>query len=116
MKMFFVVFFILSASQLHAESKRVQVFDKGQQYWDVKNGDSLSYICQQLIPGNHQLQLKLQQQILAENADAFINASADKLIAGKRLWLPGSYRVVSDYDKNKYEVKQFSWGSIRKPR
>ena len=110
----FFLFFV--AASLQAESTRVEVFEKGQQYWDVKTGQSLSFICQQLIPDNRQKQRLLQKKIFEDNTDAFINNSVDLLIAGKRLWLPGSYRSSSRFDKTKYDVKTFNWGSIKTPK
>ena len=116
MKTTFVFFLFILATNLQAESKRVQVFEQGQQYWDVKRGESLSLICQNLIPGNRKKQLVLQKKIFEENAAAFINNSVDRLIAGKRLWLPGSYRAANAYDKTKYDVKEFHWGRIKTPK
>jgi len=116
MKITVLFFLFIITADLQAESKRVQIYEQGQQYWDVKTGDSLSFICQQLIPGNRQKQRLLQKKIFEDNADAFINNSADLLIAGKRLWLPGSYRPSSRIDKTKYDVKEFNWGSIKTPK
>lgn len=116
MKMTVLFFLMLISADIQAESKRIQIYEKSQQYWDVKTGDSLSFICQQLIPDNRQKQRLLQNKIFEDNASAFINNSADLLIAGKRLWLPGSYRVSNRIDKTKYDVKAFRWGSIKTPK
>ena len=116
MKFIVLSFLFFIAAELQAESTRVQIYERSQQYWDVKTGESLSFICQQLIPGNRQKQRMLQKQIFEDNADAFINNSIDLLIAGKRLWLPGSYRSSSRFDKTKYDVKTFNWGSIKTPK
>jgi len=99
-----------------AGSKKVQVYEKSQQYWDVKRGESLSLICFKLQKNNKAVFRNCQQKLLQENPDAFINKNPNKLISGKRLWLPGSYRAASSLDSKKYRIKNFSWGSIKTPK
>lgn len=100
----------------HAHATRVEVFTKGQQYWDVKTGESLSLICQQLKTVNKSSRLSCQRDILDKNPDAFIGNNPNRLITGKRLWLPGSYRAVSKLNDKNYDTKHFSWGSIKTPK
>ena len=115
MKIFLSLFFLVLFFNAQAESKKVQVFENSQQYWDVKQGQSLSEICQQLKTGGSS-KLACQQQILSSNPDAFINKNPDRLIAGKRLWLPGSYQSVSKLSSKKYNIQKFSWGEIKTPK
>ncbi|MCK4709964.1 MAG: hypothetical protein KAU21_15195 [Gammaproteobacteria bacterium] len=116
MRTILILFVLVLISNAQAESKRVQVFEKSQQYWDVITGQSLSGICQQLQAAGTHSQTTCQQQILKMNPDAFINKKPNRLIAGKRLWLPGSYRPVSKLDNKNYHIKNFSWGSIKTPK
>ncbi len=110
-----IVFFLMSVF-VHAESVRVQVYEKGQQFWDVKSGQSLSQICQSLGTANKISRRACQQQILKKNPKAFINNNPNRLIVGKRLWLPGSYRSVSQIKNDQYHIKSFSWGSVKTPK
>ena len=99
-----------------ASSKKVQVYEKSQQYWDVVSGESLSLICLKLQKNNKTMFRGCQQKLFKDNPDAFINKNPNKLISGKRLWLPGSYRAGSSLDSKKYHIKNFSWGSIKTPK
>lgn len=108
--------FLLAATNVVAASKKVDVYATTQQYHDVKPGESLSQICQRYFPANRSRQLNCQQQLVEQNPDAFINQLPDRLLAGKRLWLPGSYRPVSRVDNDRYHVQQFSWGQIKTPK
>lgn len=113
MKIVLCLFLFLSTNAF-ASGKRVDVYDKAQTYREVKSGDSLSEICRELQPAGKQK--ACQQEILEKNPAAFINQDPNRLLAGKRLWLPGSYRPVSKLDHSKYTVKTFSWGSIKTPK
>jgi len=119
MKVLTGILLTLTASMLlsnaQASSKKVQVYERSQQYWDVKRGDSLSLICLKLQK-NKAVFRNCQQKLFKENPHAFINKDINKLISGKRLWLPGSYRAASSLDSKKYRVKNFSWGSIKTPK
>ena len=99
-----------------AQATRVEVFEKGQQFWDVKAGDSLSLICQQIKPGTKGSRLSCQREILKKNPAAFIDNNPSRLKAGQRLWLPGSYRPHSQLDDQNYDTKHFNWGSIKTPK
>ena len=116
MKSILITTLLLLSVYVQAESTRVQVYAKGQQYWDVKGGQSLSQICQQLQTLSKTSQLVCQQQILKKNPDAFINNDPNRLILGKRLWLPGSYRSVSKLNSQNYDTQNFNWGSIKTPK
>lgn len=116
MKTILTVIFFLMSVYVHAESVNVKVYDKGQQFWDVKSGQSLSQICQALKAVSKTSRLACQQQILKKNPDAFINKNPNRLIVGKRLWLPGSYRAVSQLKNDQYHIKNFSWGSVKTPK
>jgi len=109
-----IVSLLLTNAQ--ASSKRVQVYEKSQQYWDVARGDSLSLICLKLQKNNKAVFRNCQQKLFQENPDAFINKDPNQLISGKRLWLPGSYRPASSQDSKKYHIKNFSWGSVKTPK
>ena len=116
MKAIIAIILFVSSFHVSAESKRVEVYEKGQQYRDVSSGDSLSQICYGLGVTTSSKRVACQQQILENNPDAFVNRDPNRLIVGKRLWLPGSYRPVSKLDKRKYDIKNFSWGSVKTPK
>ncbi|MDH5424828.1 MAG: hypothetical protein OEY29_07550 [Gammaproteobacteria bacterium] len=109
------VLFILALSA-EAGSKRVQVYENGQRHWDVQSGQTLGQICQQLNNINQRSRLACQILMLDNNPEAFINKDPDRLIAGKRLWLPGSYQPQSEQNSKNYHIKTFNWGSIKTPK
>ena len=115
-KLFFIVMVLVNATLVQAASKKIDVYETAQQFHDVKPGETLSEICQQLVSGSRSKQANCLQRLVADNPDAFINQSADRLIAGKRLWLPGSYRPVGRVNNKNYHVRQFSWGEIKTPK
>jgi Tfp pilus assembly protein FimV len=116
MKSVLTAIFLLLPIYAHAASIKVQVYDKGQQYWDVKSGQTLSQICQKLRPVSNTSRRACQQQILKKNPDAFIKNDPNRLILGKRLWLPGSYRPASQMQSDQYHIRNFSWGSVKTPK
>lgn len=116
MKLILIIVLLSMSFFVQAASKNVQVYEKGQQYWDVMSGQSLSQICQQLQAVSQTSRRVCQQQILQKNPDAFIKNNPNKLIVGKRLWLPGSYRSVSHLKNDQYHIKNFNWGSIKTPK
>lgn len=115
-KMILICFVVLNASALCAASKKVQVYENSQQYYDVQSGETLDQICRQLFASNHHQQAECQQRLVMDNPDAFIGQSPDRLLAGKRLWLPGSYRAQSQLDNKNYHLQRFSWGEIKTPK
>ena len=116
MKILFKILFFVLAMNVQAESKRVEVYENSQQYWTVIVGQSLSGICMQIRPSGKSSQFSCQQDILEKNPGAFINKDPNRLIAGKRLWLPGSYQAISKLDNRKFNIQKFNWGSIKTPK
>jgi len=114
MKILFLIVVLLNVTLVQAASKKVDVYESAQQFHDVKPGETLGEICQQLVADSRQADCL--QRLVADNPAAFINQSADRLMAGKRLWLPGSYHPVSRVDNKNYQLRQFSWGQIKTPK
>lgn len=99
------------------QPKRVEVYSISQNFWDVTPGETLGDIVKQLLPDNAGLREKLLYQIVTLNPDAFSNSNPDNLKANIRLWLPNNASAMQQVkDKNKYDVKSFSWGQVNKPR
>ncbi|VAW53545.1 hypothetical protein MNBD_GAMMA06-746 [hydrothermal vent metagenome] len=98
-----------------ADSKRIEVYSLSQNYWDVQYGDTLGDVTHYLLPNNPLKREALQQDILHLNPDAFINGDPAKLLAGKRLWLPG-YMKQADTKVNPetVNVETYSWGNIKR--
>jgi len=111
------LFFLLLICSCHpawSESKRIEVYQVSQQYWDVSPGDTLSGIAAKLLPNNPGMQLRLMDDIVRLNPESFIENNKDLIIANTRLWLPGSMtRPDTTVDKKDFEVKNFSWGNIK---
>ncbi len=109
-----------TGTSLHAgqiESKRIEVYSLSQNYWDVRNGDTLSSIAHHLLPNNPAKRKALQQDILHLNPHAFSNGLPEKLLAGKRLWLPGYMKQAdSKVDPATTTVETYSWGNIKRPK
>ena len=116
MKTLLSIFLLVLVSAVQAESKKVNVFEKSQQFWDVQTGQTLGGICQSIQATSKNAQVECQKQILKDNPGAFINNDPNQLLAGKRLWLPGSYQPVSQQGSQKYNIKKFNWGSIKTPK
>ncbi len=98
-------------------SKRIEVYALAQKFWDVRRGDTLGAITQQLLPNNPAKRAALQLDILQLNPAAFINDDPSLLLAGKRLWLP-SYIQQADtkVDPATTTVEHYSWGSIKRSK
>ena len=98
-------------------SKRIEVYSLSQNYWDVQYGDTLGTIAHHLLPNNPLKREALQQDILHLNPDAFTGGQPEKLLAGKRLWLPG-YVKQADSRANPATttVESYSWGNIKRPK
>jgi len=109
-----------SGTLLHAgqqKSKRIEVYSLSQNYWDVRDGDTLSSIAHHLLPNNPAKREALQQDILHLNPHAFSNGLPEKLLAGKRLWLPGYMKQAdSKVDPATTTVETYSWGNIKRPK
>jgi len=98
-------------------SKRIEVYSLSQNYWDVQHGDTLSSIAHHLLPNNPAKREALQQDILHLNPSAFIAGQPEKLLAGKRLWLPGYMKQAdSKVDPAATTVEVYSWGNIKRPK
>ena len=107
----------LASAPVYADSKRIEVYELSQAYWDTQPGETLGEIVQTLMPDNQYLRAKLMQEIIQLNPNAFTNGDPDKMLANTRLFLPNS--TVGTMDKSEaadYSVKQFQWGSIKTPR
>ncbi len=98
-------------------SNRVQVYAISQSYWDVAPGETLGEIVKQLLPDNMGLRKALQSKIIELNPNAFSRSNPDNLKANVRLWLPNNAPAMQQVkNKQKYEVKSFSWGQVYKPK
>ena len=101
----------------HTNSKRIEVYSLSQNYWDVQYGDTLGSIAHHLLPNNPLKREALQQDILHLNTDAFINGQPEKLLAGKRLWLPGyMQQAASKANPATTTLETYSWGNIKRPK
>jgi len=101
----------------NSESKRIEVYSLSQNYWDTQHGDTLSEIVRHLLPNNPAKRAVLQQDILHQNPDAFIDGDPAMLLAGKRLWLPGYMKQAdSSADPSTTTVETYSWGNIKRQR
>jgi len=99
----------------NSASKRIEVYSLSQNYWDTQYGDSLSEIAHHLLPNNPSKRAALQQDILHMNPGAFIGGDPAKLLAEKRLWLPGYMKQAdSKADPATTTVETYSWGNIKR--
>ncbi len=106
-----------SSFAAQANSKRIEVYSLSQNYWDVQYGDTLSSIAHHLLPNNPSKRDALQQDILHLNPNAFIAGQPEKLLTGKRLWLPGYMKQAdSKVDPATTIVETYSWGNIKRPK
>ena len=106
-----------SASDAGSASKRIEVYSLSQNYWDTQYGDTLGSIVYHLLPNNPSKREALMWDILSLNPDAFIDNDPARLLAGKRLQLPG-YMQQADTkaDPQSTIVERYSWGNIKRPR
>jgi Tfp pilus assembly protein FimV len=109
--------FAAHADTEQTASRRIEVYALSQNYWDTQNGDTLGAIVLQLLPNNPAKLETLKQDIVQLNPDAFIGGDPDKLLANKRLWLPG-YMKQADTRANPDDtvVEHYSWGNIKRQR
>ena len=116
-KLISFIILITTCQLVWGESQRIEVYPVTQQYWDVSSGDTLSMIAEELLPNNPGMQMRLMNDLLRLNPQAFINNNKDLVIAGTRLWLSGKMtQRDSKVDKKSYNVKTFSWGNIKTPK
>ena len=98
-------------------SKRIEVYSLSQNYWDTQTGDTLGKIVIHLLPNNPSKHEALKQDIIRLNPQAFIDNDASRLLAGKRLWLPGYMKQAdSRIDPATTSIESFSWGNIKRDR
>jgi L-cystine uptake protein TcyP (sodium:dicarboxylate symporter family) len=98
-------------------SKRIEVYSLSQNYWDTHYGDTLSEITLHLLPNNPARHEALKREIVHLNPHAFINGNPEKLLANKRLWLPGYMKQAdSKVNPSTTTVETYSWGNIKRPR
>jgi len=101
----------------HPPSKRIEVYNISQNYWDVSPGDTLSNIVMQLLPYNSVMRKKLSSEIIKLNPHAFVQNQENSLKANVRLWLPNHISTANkSVDKDRYNIKSFSWGQINTPK
>ena len=98
-------------------SKRIEVYSLSQNYWDTQYGETLGEIVLHLLPNNPAKHEVLKQDIVQLNPHALINGNPDKLLANKRLWLPG-YMKLADTKANPATtiVETYSWGNIKRQK
>ena len=105
----------LQANQQH--SRRIEVYALSQNYWDTKSGDTLDEIVIQLLPNNPSKREALKQDIVRLNPDAFIKKNPARLLANKRLWMPGYMKQAdSKAGPETTIVERYSWGNIKRSR
>ena len=98
-------------------SKRIEVYSLSQNYWDTQYGDTLGDIVHHLLPNNPSKREALMWDILNLNPDAFIEGDPARLLAGKRLQLPGYMKQAdTKADPKTTIVERYSWGNIKRPR
>ena len=98
-------------------SKRIEVYTLSQSYWDTQYGDTLGSIVYHLLPNNPSKRDALMWDILNLNPDAFIDNDPARLLAGKRLQLPGYMKQAdTKADPDTTIVERYSWGNIKRPR
>lgn len=108
---------LLPCQTIQAESKRIEVYSLGQQYWDIQSGETLGEIAQHLLPNNPGMQLRLMKDIVALNPDAFVDNNPDRMRARTRIWLPNHLtKADTTVNPSKTQVESFSWGNIKRPK
>jgi Tfp pilus assembly protein FimV len=107
----------VSAGDAGSASKRIEVYSLSQNYWDTQYGDTLGSIAHHLLPNNPSKREALMWDILGLNPDAFIENDPARLLAGKRLQLPGYVKQAdTKADPRTTVVERYSWGNIKRPR
>ncbi len=117
MKYFLILIILFTPAAFYAESQRIDVYSVNQAYWDVQAGETLSEIIKELLPHNSNKHAVLMDEIIQLNPDAFINGDADAMKANVRLYLPGYMQGLNKkVNKDKYSIKEFSWGYIQQAK
>ena len=100
-----------------AESRRIEVYPLGQQYWDTKKGETLGEIVKRLLPNNPRMHSSLIKDIVALNPDVFHKKDANQMKANIRIWLPSHItRPDTVVNKSQTRVESFVWGNIKRPK
>lgn len=100
-----------------SKSRRIEVYALSQNYWDTKPGDTLDEIATRLLPNNPSKRESLKRDILRLNPKSFIDDDPARLLANKRLWMPGYMKQAdSKVDPSTTIVERYSWGNIKRPR
>ncbi|MFW2372386.1 MAG: FimV family protein [Gammaproteobacteria bacterium] len=114
---YWLFIFILTPAILFAESRHIHVYSVSQAYYDVKPGDTLGEISQQILPNTPSMRKRLMTEIVQTNPEAFINRDPNQLRAHVRLWLPNHTPGPGNkVDKDKFTIKEYSWGYTKTPR
>lgn len=102
------------------QSKRIEVYTLSQNYWDTRIGETLGEIVVQLLPNNPSKRAALKQDIVNLNPHAFINADPARMLADKRLRLPGQMNQADSIPPSEITnsptttVESYSWGHIKR--
>ncbi len=117
-----LMFIVSNQSAVYADSRsshstRIEVYSLSQSYWDTQSGDTLGEIVLHLLPNNPAKHEALKKDIVKLNPTAFIAGDAERLLANKRLQMPG-YMKQADTKVNPAttRVESFSWGNIKRPK
>ena len=111
---YFLLLLLLFCNNAWTETTRIQVYPLSQNYWDIKSGETLGEIVEQLMPDNPYLQQQLLRDIVAQNPAAFIGGNPDRMLADKRLWLPNTIQQTArEKTTSEFTVRSFQWGSIK---
>jgi len=99
------------------KSKRIEVYALSQNYWDTQYGETLGEIVLHLLPNNPSKREDLKQDIIRLNPQAFINSDPARLLADKRLWMPGYMKQADTrVDPSTTTVEHYSWGNIKRSK
>lgn len=98
-------------------SKRIEVYSLSETYHDTRYGDTLSEIVYQLLPNNPVKQAALANEIISLNPQAFIDNDPQKMLANRRLKLPGYIKQADSHvDPETTTVETYTWGNIKRHR
>lgn len=112
-----VLFYVNNTIAAQQQSHRIEVYALTENFWDTKPGDTLDKIVTRLLPNNPSKRELLKQDIVQLNPQAFIDNNPAKLLANKRLWMPGYMKKAdTKADPATTIVERYSWGNIKRPR
>ena len=117
MRRFTFLLSLILCTTAYADSKRIEVYSVSQAYVDVKRGDTLGEIVKDLLPNTPKKRKAIMKEIVEFNPNAFIDGDPNILKANTRLWLPGHVSGLREYvDRNKYHIKEYSWGYTKQAK